>query len=103
MVNAKMWDIEKAMRFAGDHNPEETKEKIAADDAWRASLPILAQATIMADPDMAAIIEAGAADETTGEPPGPGRNRQGVPAGRGGGKRGGAAGQPRGNRPGAGQ
>ena len=103
MVNAQMWDMEKAMRFAGDHNPEETKEKIAADVAWRTALPVMAQAVLMADPDMAAVVNAGAADETAGEAPGPGRNRQGVPAGRGGGKRGGPTEKPRGNRQGEGK
>ncbi len=101
MVNAQLWDVEQAMRFAGVTNPEDTKEKIAADQAWRAMLPYLAQAVIAGDPEMAAVIQAEAQAEA-GEPPGPGRNRKNVPAGRGGGRRGAPTQKPRGRRGGAG-
>lgn len=98
MVNAMLWDMEKGMRFSGDENPEDTKEKIAADQAYRAALPMLAQAVLMGDPELAALMEQQMEAEGGGEPPGPGRNRKGVPAGRGGGKRGGPTQRPRGRR-----
>ncbi len=106
MQNAQLWDVEEAMRFSGVENPEEMKDNIDADFARRMMQPLIAQGTIMADPDMRALVEAQAEEEgggEGGEPPGPGRNRKGVPAGRGGGKRGGATQRPRGNRQGSGK
>lgn len=43
MMDAMLWDMEKAMRFSGVKDPEKTKEKIAGDTAWKQVLPMLAQ------------------------------------------------------------
>lgn len=102
MVAANLWDEAKAMRFAGDDNPEETKDKIDADFARRAMRPLLAQSVILEDPELAAVFAEQMEGEGGGEPAGPGRNREGVPAGRGGGKRGGPTQRPRGRRGGTG-
>lgn len=42
MMDAMLWDWEKAARYSGVRNPEETKEKIAGDIAWKQLLPQLA-------------------------------------------------------------
>lgn len=112
MMSAQLWDMERAMRFGGVENPAETRDKMAEDLIWRASLEPLAQAVITGDPDVARRLEeaqaaaeggeGGGDEEAAGAPPGPGRNRKGVPRGRGGGRRGGNPTQrPRGNRRGS--
>jgi hypothetical protein len=106
MMNAELWDVTQAMRFSGVENPEDMKDQIDADKARRMMAAIMAEAEIMSDPEMAAVLRARAEAEgggEGGEPPGPGRNRKGVPAGRGGGKRGGPTQKPRGNRQGTGK
>lgn len=70
MVNAMLWDLEKAMKFAGVEDVSKTKDNIAADTAWRQALPMLAQAILMGDPDIAALIQqsqAQAQSPVTGE------------------------------------
>ena len=100
MVNSQLWDREKAQRFSGVENPQETDDKIAADVAWQQTLPLLAQASIESNPDLLEVLQGG---EEVAEDAAPGPGRSAAPRAA---NRGGSAAQttrePRGNRQGAG-
>lgn len=55
MVSAQLWDVAHGMRFAGVKNVQQTKDNIAADTAWRAALPVLANIILQSDPDFQAM------------------------------------------------
>lgn len=79
MVSAQLMDIAAAMRFAGIKDVQKMKDGIAADTAWRAALPALAQAILNQDPDFQALQAQQAEQEAAAEGQGGGGTTQEPP------------------------